>query len=216
MYFNTNLYYRLQNRLLLSQYKHASGMAFSSSSDFLFMPLIDSWHGPQSGYLSFGNMKKSQGAKSGEYGGWEMTFVSCLAKNSVTIRLQSVTIQVFRFESGCDALHTQNMNQNVLSRSIRDDESLCYLFNANMTIFEHNFLHFFDVIVVKRGGWTTPMRQVFYDLATFIVSAKIFYACTKIFMKFQRDQTTLQRCIFEKIIENAIKKYHIFNFFLWK
>ena len=24
-YFNTNLYYRLQNRLLLSQYKHANG-----------------------------------------------------------------------------------------------------------------------------------------------------------------------------------------------
>ena len=36
------------------------------------------------------------------------------------------------------------MNHNVLSRSIRDVEYLCYLSNANTTIFEHNFLDFFD------------------------------------------------------------------------
>ena len=69
-----------------------------------------------------------------------------------------------RYESGGDALHTQNMNHNELSRSIRDVESLCYLSNVNTTIFEHIFLHFFDVIVLNRGGWTTCMRQVFYDL----------------------------------------------------
>ena len=51
--------------------------------------------------------------------------------------------------SGGDALHTQNMNHNVLSQSIRDVESLCHLSNANTTIFELNFLHFFDVIVVN-------------------------------------------------------------------
>ena len=38
--------------------------------------------------------------------------------------------------------------------------------NANTTIFEHNFLHFFDVIVVNRDRWMTRMRQVFYDLTT--------------------------------------------------
>ena len=54
----------------------------------------------------------------------------------------------------------------MLSRSIRDIESRCYLSNAKTTIFEHNFFHFFDVIVVNRGGWTTCMRQVFYDLKT--------------------------------------------------
>ncbi|KAJ8944232.1 hypothetical protein NQ318_001652 [Aromia moschata] len=43
-------------------------------------------------------------------------------------------------------IHTHNINQNVLSRSIRDVESLCYLSNANTTIFEH----FFYVIVVNR------------------------------------------------------------------
>ena len=58
------------------------------------------------------------------------------------------------------------MYHNVLSRSIRDFESLCYLSNANTAILEHNFLHFFNVIVVNRGGWTTRMRQVFYDLTT--------------------------------------------------
>ena len=92
-----------------------------------------------------------------------MTFASCLAKNSVTIRLECDDALLL---TGGDALHTQNMNHNVLSRSIRDVESLCYLSNANMTFFEHNFLHFFGVIVVNRGGWTTCMRQVFYDLTT--------------------------------------------------
>ena len=92
-----------------------------------------------------------------------MTFVSFLAKNSITIRLEC---EGALSSSGGDALHTQNMNHNVLSRSIRDVESLCYLSNANTTIFEHNFLHFFDFIVVNRSGWTTRMRQVFYDLTT--------------------------------------------------
>ena len=68
-------------------------------------------------------------------------------------------IQVFRYESAGDALYTQNMNHNVLSQSITDVEILCYLSNANMTIFEHNFLHFFDVIVVNKGEWTTRTPQ---------------------------------------------------------
>ena len=94
-----------------------------------------------------------------------MTFVSCLAKHSVTIRLEcNGTLPWFHvvcYESGGDTLHTQNVNHNFLSRSIRDVNGLCYLSNANTMIFEHNFLHFFDVIVVNRGGWTTRMRQVF-------------------------------------------------------
>ena len=138
-------------------------MAFSSFSEFLFMTSIDSWRVPHSGYLNFVNRKKSQEVRSGEYGGWAMTFVSRLAKNSVTIRLECDSAL---WSSGGDALHTQNINHNVLSRSIRDVESLCYLSNANTTIFEHNFLHFFDVIVVNRGGQMTRMRQVFYDLTT--------------------------------------------------
>ena len=77
-------------------------------------------------------------------------------------------IQVLRYESGGDMLDTQKINHNVLSRSIRDVGSLCCLSNANTTIFEHNFLHFFDVIVVNRGGWMTRMRKVFNDLTTLI------------------------------------------------
>ena len=61
-------------------------------------------------------------------------FLSCLAKNSVTIRLEFRKIKIFRYDSGGDALHTQNMNPYVLSRPIRDVESVCYLSNANTTI----------------------------------------------------------------------------------
>ena len=136
-------------------------MALSSFGEFLFMASINSWRVPRSRYLSFRNRKKSQGSKSGECGGWAMIFLPCLAKNPVTIRLECDGVLS---PSGGDALHTHNMNHNVLSRSIRDVESLCYLSNANTTIFEHNFLYFFDVIVVNRGGWTTRMMQVFCDL----------------------------------------------------
>ena len=124
-------------------------MAFSSFSKFLFMASIDPWRVPRSEYLRFGNRTKLQRAKSSEYGGSAMTFVSYLAKNSVTIRLEC---DGALSSSGGDALHTQNMNHNVLSRSIRDFESLCYLSNANTTIFEHNSLHFFDIIFVNRDG----------------------------------------------------------------
>ena len=64
-----------------------------------------------------------------------MTFVSCLAKNSVTIRLEYDGALSC---SGGDALHTQNMDHNVLSQSIRDVESFCYLSNANTMIFAHS------------------------------------------------------------------------------
>ena len=146
-------------------------MAFSPFSEFLFMFSIDLCRIPRSGYLSFGNRKKPQGAKSGEYGSCAMTFVSCLAKNSVTIRLECLLNVLFAKNSGLSVrvaatrFIPKTLNHNVLSRSIRDVESLWYLSNANTTIFEHNFLHFFDVIV-NRGGWTTRMRQVFYDLST--------------------------------------------------
>ena len=123
------------------------------------MASIDSWRVPRSGYLSFGNRKKSQGAISGEY---VRKHLFCDLYSMFILQ----KIQVFRYKSGGDALHTQNINHNVLSRSVRDIESLWYLSNANTTIFEHNFLYFFEVIVVNRCRWTTGMRQVFYDLTT--------------------------------------------------
>ena len=75
-------------------------------------------------------------------------------------------IHVSRYKSGGDALHTQNMNHNILSRFISDVESLCFLFYANMTSFEHNFLLFCNATIANRGGWTTRMRQVLYELTT--------------------------------------------------
>ena len=82
-------------------------MAFSSFSEFLFMASIDSWCVPRTGYLSFGNRQKSQAAKSGEYGGSAVTFISCIAENSVTIRLEC---DGALSSSGSDALDIQNMN----------------------------------------------------------------------------------------------------------
>ena len=89
VYFNTNLYYCLQNGSFWANTSmptvnpifHTLLIGLDRYGEFLFMASIDSWRVPGSAYLSFGNRKKSQGAKSGEYGGWAMTFVSCSAKN---------------------------------------------------------------------------------------------------------------------------------------
>lgn len=45
--------------------------------------------------------------------------------------------------------------------SIRDVELVCYLSEANTTIFRHFFFNFFKVIVINRAVWTTRMKQVF-------------------------------------------------------
>ena len=103
---------------------------------------------------------------------WWLSNNFCFVFSQKSSLLWPLLVVLFAKHSGLsirvrgDALHTQNMNHNMLSRSIRDVESLCYLSNTNTTIFEHNFLHFFCVIVVNRGGWTTCMRQVLYDPTT--------------------------------------------------
>ena len=73
---------------------------------------------------------------------------------------------IFRYESGGDALHTHNMNNNVLSRSIRDVESLCYLSNANTAIFETIFFTFSMLSLLTKvdgplawGKFSTTLRS---------------------------------------------------------
>jgi hypothetical protein len=53
--------------------------------------------------LIFGNRKKSQGAKSGEYGGWGITAILCFARNCwvyvnvfATLRLHLQKVSTFR------------------------------------------------------------------------------------------------------------------------
>lgn len=48
-------------------------------------------------------------------------------------------IQVFRYQSSIDTFLTQNINQNVLSRSIRNVKILFFLSVANTVIFKHCF-----------------------------------------------------------------------------
>ena len=77
-------------------------------------------------------------------------------------------IHVFWCESNIDTFHTQNINHNVLSRSIRYVEILCYLSDANTTIFKHSFSYFSVVIVNNCGGLTPRQTQIFDDFTTFI------------------------------------------------
>lgn len=76
-------------------------------------------------------------------------------------------IQVFRYQSSIDTFLTQNINQNVLSRSIRNVKILFFLSVANTMIFKHCFFNSYDIIVINRCVWTTCMRYVFGDFTSF-------------------------------------------------
>ena len=55
-------------------------MSLSSLSDSVFISSIEAKRRPFMGFFNLGNRKKSQGAKSGEDGGWGMITVLFLAK----------------------------------------------------------------------------------------------------------------------------------------
>jgi hypothetical protein len=65
--------------VLKHSWKAVIGMLRKCTSEFVFIALIDSKWWPFSIDLSFGNRKKSAGARSGEYGGCGKTVVTCLA-----------------------------------------------------------------------------------------------------------------------------------------
>ena len=56
------------------------GISLSSLSDSVFISSIVAKRRPFMGLFNLGNRKKSQGAKSGEYGGWGMITLLFLAK----------------------------------------------------------------------------------------------------------------------------------------
>ena len=60
------------------------GIALSSSSDAALISSIVANRRPFIGLFNLGKRKKSQGAKSGEYGGWGMMIVLFLAKKLLT------------------------------------------------------------------------------------------------------------------------------------
>ena len=70
--------------VLKHSWKAVLGMLRKCASEFVLIASIDSKRRTFSVDLSFGNRKKSAGARSGEYGGCGRTVVACLAKKSRT------------------------------------------------------------------------------------------------------------------------------------
>ena len=68
--------------VLKHSWKAFVGILRSSASEIVLIASIDSKRRPFSVDLSFGNRKKSAGARSGEYGGCGTTVVACLAKKT--------------------------------------------------------------------------------------------------------------------------------------
>lgn len=57
-------------------------------------------------------------------------------------------------------LPIENISENVLSRSKRDVEILCYISYANTTMFKRCFFNFFIVIIINNGEYTTRMSSL--------------------------------------------------------
>ena len=70
--------------VLKHSWKAVLGMLRKCTSEFVLIASVDSKRRSFSVDLSFGNRKKSAGARFGEYGGCGRTVVACLAKKSRT------------------------------------------------------------------------------------------------------------------------------------
>ena len=68
--------------VLKHSWKAVLGILCKCASEFVLIGSVDSKWQPFSVELSFGNRKKSAGARSGEYGGCGRTVIACLAKKS--------------------------------------------------------------------------------------------------------------------------------------
>lgn len=89
---NMNLNLSLSSRLLSWSpclgTSHLSVTKFANNLSGIKIRSINLWRVLRSGFVSFENKEKLQGATSDKYGGWETTHVSCLAKKSFTIILE--------------------------------------------------------------------------------------------------------------------------------
>ena len=150
MYFNTNLYYRLQNRLLwantsmptVNQIFHTLLIGLGRYLSIYGLNWLMARSMEQ--IFEFWKQKKVTGSQI-----WRIRWLS----NDFCF----VFSQIFS--------HNQaGMWRRIIL--VWQWRASYYLSDANTIIFEHNFLQFFDVIVVSRGGWMTRMRQVFYNLTT--------------------------------------------------
>ena len=113
--------------------------------------MISSWllkRVPQSDFLIQLNKKKSQGAKSVEFGGCWMVFVPFLVKKlRITMALCDRALHDSRsFLENCYT-QTQIIKQNVLNGFISDVQVRCHLSNGQFTVFGHHFFDFIDVFV---------------------------------------------------------------------
>ena len=84
-------------------------MSLSSLSDSVFISSIVAKRRPFMGLFNLGNRKKSQGAKSGEYGGCGMIMVLFLAKKYE----QAMTSEQVRYRDAKAMIINENSEQNL-------------------------------------------------------------------------------------------------------
>lgn len=79
--------------------------------------------------------------------------------------LCAIKIELFRNQSCGDAFHAQNISHNVMNGLKRYVHLLSQLSKTHTTIFEHQFLDFVDVFVVRRRWRSTRTRQINYHFS---------------------------------------------------
>ena len=126
-------------------------MSLSSLSDSVFISSIVAKRRPFMSLFNLGNRKKSQRAKSGEYGGWGMITVLFLAKKLRTSNDEWASQNsAFWNELRCHTLQTQNILENCMAWANRYTNILSNFSNSDSTILHNNFLHCFSVFI---GCW---------------------------------------------------------------
>ena len=104
---------------------------------------------PLSFNFIFGNRKKSQGAKLGEYGGWGMTailfFSSVQFSADVDVLLLLVSCQDPGQKFGCDMVHAEFFRQNLLACPITNSHLLSNVVNGLVSILTDELLNSCDI-----------------------------------------------------------------------
>ena len=142
-----------------------SGIGFKAFFDSACISLIVSKWWLRSGLLSLGNIQKSHGVKSGEYGGCGTICVKFLEKWSR--RTSAVWVGALSWCKNHE-LSAQNIFWNGVEWSSWNANGMSMISNYQSTIFKHQIFDFHDMLVISWFFFSSGALFVFNAFLSFI------------------------------------------------